>query len=74
MNCAKARDILNAVFDGDRPALAADAERHLAECAQCREWDAALLDSAALGSSGAAYTRTSLLWFRASCRRRIPLR
>jgi predicted anti-sigma-YlaC factor YlaD len=38
MNCKKARDILNSVFDGEEHALAAEASEHVRECDWCREW------------------------------------
>ena len=42
MNCDRARDTLNSIFDGDKPALAAEAREHLDQCAECREWHASM--------------------------------
>lgn len=42
MNCNKAREILDSVFNGEQPALAGEAREHLRECAACREWHASM--------------------------------
>lgn len=42
MNCDIARDALSSQLDGERPICAPEAmEEHLADCAECREWQEA---------------------------------
>ena len=48
MNCDKAREILNSIFDGEGHVLAGQAQEHLQKCAACREWHASMTRTVAL--------------------------
>lgn len=42
MNCTQAREILNILIDGEQHPRTDEARRHLAECADCAEWQAGI--------------------------------
>ena len=42
MNCTHAREVLDILIDGGQHLRAEEARRHLAECADCREWHAGI--------------------------------